>query len=115
MAANLAPIYLNNDRVTLQGDPRPDVAKIVTSFGKRPDAVRVVRLQTATDSDGQPIAMSEVIDRSSDATTPVYLRCFEGETTSGSQWRKGSSPKGTSPGSTPAAPSPPTDTSHVSS
>jgi hypothetical protein len=77
MAANLASVYVNNDRVTLQGDPRPNVAKIVTTLGKKPENVRVVRLERQSDGDGFPLASTEVIDRSANAQTPIYLKCFE--------------------------------------
>src|SRR5262245_51711954 len=77
MAANLAPVYVNNDRVTLQGDPRPNVAKIVTTLGKKPENVRVVLLSAQGDRDGSPLSSNEVIDRSANAQTPIYLKCFE--------------------------------------
>jgi hypothetical protein len=74
MADNLAPVYLDDARVTLQGDPRPKVAKILQAGGKSSaEGVVVVRLREAAGADGQPIALDEVVDRE-EAATPVYLR-----------------------------------------
>jgi hypothetical protein len=74
MAANLAPVYLDDARVTLQGDPRPQVSKILQAGGKATgDGTLVVRLREAAGADGQPLALDEVIDRE-EAVTPVYLR-----------------------------------------
>lgn len=71
MAADLAPVYLDDTRVTLQGDPRPKVAKILQAGGRPTDA-RVV-LQGAA---GQPRALGpdEVIDRTVGPSQPVHLR-----------------------------------------
>jgi hypothetical protein len=77
MAANLAPVYLDDARVTLQGDPRPQVAKILQAGGKPSgDGVLVVRLREASGADGQPVALHDVIDRE-EAVTPVYLRLVQ--------------------------------------
>lgn len=74
MASNLAPVYLDDTRVTLQGDPRPQVAKILQAGGKAAsEGTTVVRLLEASGADGQPLGLSEVIDREK-AITPVYLR-----------------------------------------
>jgi hypothetical protein len=78
MAAQLAPIYLDNNRVTLQGDPRPNVAKILSTAGKRPEKVRVVRLNRQNDTQGSALNPNDVIDRAANAATPVYLHCEEG-------------------------------------
>ena len=78
MASNLAPVYLDDTRVTLQGDPRPQVAKILQAGGKEtPEGALVVRLREASGADGQPVALTEVINRE-EATTPVYLRVVKG-------------------------------------
>ncbi len=82
MAANLAPVYVNDERVTLQGDPKPVVSKIVEASGKKPDNVHVVRLKNQADTDGKPIALGEFIDRNTTSNAPVYLKCFEGGTES---------------------------------
>ena len=42
MAAQLAPVYVNDTRVTLQGDPNPQVSKIVTCWGKSPEAIKEI-------------------------------------------------------------------------
>ncbi len=76
MAATLAPIYVNDERVALQGNPKPAVSAIVTAWGKRPQPVEVVRLRSRTDSQGQRLRSAEVIDRTATAE-PVYLRCTE--------------------------------------
>lgn len=90
MASNLAPVYLDDTRVTLQGDPRPQVAKILQASGKRAaEGALVVRLREASGADGHPVALSEVIDREA-ATTPVYLRVVpKGGAAAGKQPRQG--------------------------
>ncbi|MFA5945005.1 MAG: hypothetical protein WC876_11140 [Candidatus Thermoplasmatota archaeon] len=79
MAANLAPIFVNNERVTLQGEPRPAVAKIVAASGKSAEKVQVVRLKRQTDSNGRPMQLDDVIDRTQQADSPVYLKFLEPE------------------------------------
>ena len=79
MAANLAPVYLDNERVTLQGDPKPKVAKIVEAGGRRPDKVQVVRLKSQTDFEGKPVRLEDVIDRTLQSNNPVYLKCVDKE------------------------------------
>ncbi|HUR26312.1 MAG TPA: hypothetical protein VM327_09905 [Candidatus Thermoplasmatota archaeon] len=79
MASNLAPVYLDDARVTLQGDPRPQVSKILQAGG-HPASVKVlvVRLREAAGADGHPLALDDVIDREK-AITPVYLRILDTE------------------------------------
>lgn len=75
MATNLAPVYLDDARVQLQGDPRPKVAKIVAAGGKVVgDDVEVVRLRDPADERGTPLRLEDVIDRAGQPG-PVYLRC----------------------------------------
>jgi hypothetical protein len=77
MASNLAPVYLDDARVTLQGDPRPQVAKILQAGGHAAgEDVQVVRLREAAGADGHPIGLQDVIDREK-AITPVYLRVLK--------------------------------------
>jgi hypothetical protein len=74
MASNLAPVYLDDARVTLQGDPRPQVSKILEAGGRAlGPSFQVVRLREAAGADGHPIGLDDVIDREK-AITPVYLR-----------------------------------------
>ncbi|MEA3135821.1 MAG: hypothetical protein QOC71_102 [Thermoplasmata archaeon] len=74
MAGNLAPVYLDDARVTLQGDPRPQVAKILQAGGQQAgEGLVILRLREAAGADGQPVALTEVIDREK-AIAPVYLR-----------------------------------------
>lgn len=78
MASNLAPVYLDDARVTLQGDPRPQVAKILQAGGRAAGpSVQVVRLREAAGADGHPLGLEDVIDREK-AITPVYLRVLPG-------------------------------------
>jgi hypothetical protein len=71
----LATVYLDNEPVTLMGDPRPPVSKIVVAGGLRPEAVHVLRGRSAHDAHGHPVALGEIIDRTKEPTTPIYLRC----------------------------------------
>ncbi len=73
--SDLAPVYLDDSRVKLQGDPKPNVASIVKAGGKR--GVRVVRLDSPTDEGGVDVGLDQVIDRASESG-PVYLRVVEG-------------------------------------
>lgn len=74
MPTNLAPVYLDDARVQLQGDPRPRVSKIVAAGGKAVgDDLVVMRLRGQDDTKGSPIQLEDVIDRSGQ-TEPVYLR-----------------------------------------
>jgi hypothetical protein len=85
MAAQLAPVYVDNNRIVLQGDPKPNVAKIVTTAGKRPEKVKVLRLEAQTDTEGAPLQANDVIDRTMDVTQPIYLRFVDqaGQTQTG--------------------------------
>lgn len=74
MAANLAPVFLDDTRVQLQGDPKPQVSKIVVAGGLQPDAVQVVRLRSQSDTEGRPLSLEDVIDRTAQSAAPVYLR-----------------------------------------
>ena len=77
MASNLAPVYLDDARVTLQGDPRPQVSKILQAGGHPAgQEFLVVRLREAAGADGHPIGLQDVIDREK-AITPVYLRILK--------------------------------------
>ena len=70
----LAPIYLDNQPVGLQGDPKPQVSKIITASGKRPESVEVRRLMSQADTQGKTMKPDEVIDRTASSTTPIYLK-----------------------------------------
>lgn len=72
MPADLAPVYLDDTRVTLQGDPRPKVAKILQAGGRPTDA-RVVWLKGRSGQD-RSLGPDEVIDRTGDPGQPVHLR-----------------------------------------
>lgn len=75
MPTNLAPIFLDDARVQLQGDPKPRVSKIVALGGKATDGdLVVVRLRSQGDAKGSPIKLEDVIDRAQQ-TDAVYLRC----------------------------------------
>jgi hypothetical protein len=69
MPADLAPVYLDDTRVTLQGDPRPKVAKILQAGGRPTDA-RIV-LESAG---GNPLGPDEVVDRTGDPSRPLHFR-----------------------------------------
>jgi hypothetical protein len=78
MPTNLAPVYLDDARVQLQGDPKPRVSKIVAAGGKAVDGdLVVVRLRDQGDAKGSPIQLEDVIDRAQQ-DGPVYLRCVPG-------------------------------------
>lgn len=75
MPTNLVPVYLDDARVQLQGDPKPRVSKIIAAGGKAVDEdVVVVRLREQSDAKGSPVRLEDVIDRAHQ-DGPVYLRC----------------------------------------
>lgn len=73
MAEPLAAIYVNQAHVRLQGDPRPQVTKVVKAAGMEPRTVKVFRLQTQADAEGKALRLEEFIDRTTE-TNPVYLK-----------------------------------------
>ncbi len=77
MATNLAPVYVNDNRVTLQGDPKPQVSKIIEACGKQPNAVEIVRLTSRKDVQGKILKPEEFIDRAAAEGQPVYLKCVD--------------------------------------
>lgn len=75
MNDQLAPVYLNNAPISLLGDEaRPPLSRIVLAGGQRPRDVEVQWLTSAKDTQGRPVAQEEIVDRTTDPTTPIYLR-----------------------------------------
>lgn len=99
MVEPLAPLFVNDARVRVQGDPKPMVAKIVRAAGKDPQDVQVYRLETAQDPTGNRIGVEDIIDRTADPN-PVFLRCLE---------RPSTADPGVATG--PSGPAPPKETS----
>ncbi|MES2154146.1 MAG: hypothetical protein V4510_03335 [bacterium] len=107
MAANLAPVYVNDARITLQGDPKPNVWKIIEVLGKQPNDCEVVRLQGQMDVQGKTLSPNDVIDRTSGADSPVYLKCIDRNDPSSAGFKGKAAPAGkfgTTPTSSPAKP-----------
>ena len=78
MPSNLAPVYLDDARVQLQGDPRPAVAKIVAASGKpAPSDSRIVRVSAPGVTEGDTLQLEDVIERAEQGA-PVYLRVVPG-------------------------------------
>jgi hypothetical protein len=76
MPPTLAPVYLDNQPVSLMGDPRPHVAKVVAAMGKHPERFDVRRLDSPTDS-GNVVDLEDVIDRTTEPTKAIYLTTVE--------------------------------------
>lgn len=72
---SLATVYLDNEVVSLMGDPRPTVGKVVAASGKRPESVQVLRAMSATDLRGKPVPLEETLDRTTEPTQAIYLTC----------------------------------------
>jgi hypothetical protein len=70
---NLSPVFLDNSRVTLGGDPRPHVSKILQASGKEPET-QVLWVRAPDEDLGRQVAPDEVIDRTILASQPVHLR-----------------------------------------
>lgn len=83
MTAELVPIFVNNERVRVQGDPNPKVSKIVVNCGKEPGQVEIFRLTSQQDMYGKRLAGNDFIDRAAEVN-PVYLRMLERESGRGS-------------------------------
>lgn len=92
MAENLVPVYVNDARVRLEGDPKPQVSKIVKIAGKKPEGVQVFRLENQQDRMGRPLRLEDIIDRTVEEN-PVYLRLFDQEKGQG-QPQTGTAPAG---------------------
>ena len=72
---SLATVYLDNEVVSLMGDPCPSVGKVVAASGKRPESVQVLRAGSASDLRGKPVELEETLDRTSEPTKAIYLTC----------------------------------------
>lgn len=109
--AELAPVFVNEQRVRLQGEPKPVVRQIVRAFGKEPDKVQVFRT-TNGQAEKSPLGLTETIDRTT-KEDPIKLKVVEkSEKTSGVQsapYQETPTPGvGTPmPGGTKSVPSPP--------
>lgn len=73
----LAPIYLDNEPVGLQGDPKPMISKILAASGKKAETFEVRRLLNQSDLEGKPCRPEDIIDRTAQATTPIYLKSVD--------------------------------------
>jgi hypothetical protein len=68
---NLAPVYLDNQPVSLQ-DPKPKVSAVLSALGK-PDATEVKWLQFQPGTQGKSMRSDEILDRTSEPSKPIYL------------------------------------------
>ncbi|MEA3189863.1 MAG: hypothetical protein QOD77_445 [Thermoplasmata archaeon] len=73
-ASNLPPVFLDGQRVFLQGDPCPPVAKILEAGGKSSDQVEVVRVKGQSDSRVLPLRLWDTIDRTRESSEGVHLK-----------------------------------------
>jgi hypothetical protein len=73
----LAPVYLDNEPVSLMGDPRPQVSKVIAATGKHPEKFDVMLLHSENDTEGKRLGLDEVIDRTEEPTKAIYLTCVE--------------------------------------
>src|SRR5687767_9281867 len=73
MDEKLSVVYLDNQPIGLMEDPRPIVAKVVVASGKVPEDVRVLRGASPGDMEGTYVRSDDVIDRTTDPETPIYL------------------------------------------
>ncbi len=68
---NLAPLYLDNQPVTLK-DAKPKLAAILSALGK-PATTEVKWLRSKSDTQGKSLRAEEVVDRTTEPSTPIYL------------------------------------------
>lgn len=73
----LSPIFVNNDRVRLQGEAKPQVKQVVSTAGHDPNKTRVFRLKDQNDQEGTRMTIEEFIDRTEEPSNPVWLKCLE--------------------------------------
>jgi hypothetical protein len=71
MTDGLSPVFLDNHRVALHGNPRPPVSRILAAGGAR-DGQPVMWVRAPDEPLGRPVHADEVIDRTVKAE-PVYL------------------------------------------
>ncbi len=71
----LSTIYLDNQAISLMGDPFPPVAKILAAGGRAQAGVRVERIQSALALRGTPVRLEDIIDRTAEPTKAIYLTC----------------------------------------
>lgn len=70
---NLKPVYLDNEKVSLMGDPKPQVSKVITASGKIPKNFEVKLLASETDTVGKAVQMDFTLDRTGESTQPIWL------------------------------------------
>lgn len=68
---NLAPIYLDNQPITLK-DPKPKLSAVLSASGKT-DVTDVKWLQFQPNTPGKTLRAEEVLDRTSEPNKPIYL------------------------------------------
>jgi hypothetical protein len=85
----LAPVYLDDEPVSLLGDPRPQVSKVLAASGREAGQVRVRRLEDEQDHDGIAVALDAFLDRTTEPTKPIYLTTAEPPTTRGATGQGG--------------------------
>ncbi len=73
MPSTLAPVYLDNQPVTIQ-ESRPIVSTILAARGHNPRGIIVVRLRNPHDREGQRLHPADIVDRTR-TQSPIYLRC----------------------------------------
>jgi hypothetical protein len=78
----LAPVYLDNEPVSLMGDPKPQVSKVVAATGKRPEKFDIKLLTSESDTQGETVALDYVIDRTEEPAKAIYLTAVEKESDS---------------------------------
>lgn len=78
----LAPVFVDKQRVSLGGEPRPQVRIIVEAAGHNPESVRVMRFRGENDAEGTRLRLEDFIDRAAESN-PVFLKCLEKGGTTG--------------------------------
>lgn len=72
---NLAPIYLDDTRIRLQGDQHPRVSKILEAGGKgRSAKYQVMHLEFQSATEGKVLEPEDTIDRTTHSEVAVYLK-----------------------------------------
>src|ERR1051326_5076766 len=102
----LAPVYLDNEPVSLMGDPRPQVSKVIAATGKHPEKFDVKLLHSETDTEGKTLDLDYVIDRTEEPTKAIYLTTVEKEGGSESVGAEGAERISGTPGTKSGAASP---------
>jgi len=69
----LSPVYVDDEPVSLMGDPRPSIAKIIAATGRDPKAHKLHESGDGPDLHGPALDPNLVVDRLEDPKRALYF------------------------------------------